>query len=63
MVNRDGSEFKDPENIPPMVAVEFERTDDDQRKENQQKWKIYSNYFENVTLKEGRHRWDTCDEE
>ena len=48
-----------------MVAVEFERTDDDQRdmKENRQKWKIYSNYFENVTLKEGRHRWDTCDEE
>ena len=65
MTNRDGSEFKDPNNIPPVVAVEFERVNDDQRdkKENRQKWKIFSNYYENVTLKEGRHRWDTCNED
>ena len=24
---------------------------------------VFSNYFENVTLKEGRHRWDTCNED
>ena len=67
MANEDGSEFEDPGNLPPIVVVEFERAENEKRdiilKGNRQKWKMFKTYFENVTLKEGRHRWDTCDDE
>ena len=67
IANEDGSEFEDPENLPPIVAVQFERAENEERdiivKGRRQKWKMYKNYFENVTLKEGGDRWDTCDDE
>ena len=67
MLNRDGTKLEDPDNIPPIVRVEFEKQKDKRDTgERRQMWKIKNNefnHFENITLKEGRLRWDTCDED
>ena len=55
IANEDGSEFEDPENLPPIVAVQFERAENEERdiivKGRHQKWKMFKNYFENVTMR------------
>ena len=69
IVNEDGSEIEDPENLPQTVVVEFENTENRvsiSSEQEQQKWKMYNNVFENVTLKqreEGGDRWDICGDE
>ena len=69
IVNEDGSEIEDPDNLPQTVVVEFENAENEDstlREQQQQKWKVLNNYFENVTLKqrgEGVDRWDICGDE
>ena len=74
--NEDGSEFKDPENLPNTVIVEFEKAGKGHSSKKRKRfdggnpqWRIIDkNKFENVTEEKGRgrmrkRRWDVCDEE
>ena len=73
IVNEDGSEIEDPENLPKTVVVEFEKAENKvsmSSDQEQQKWKMHNNHFENVTLKEREEggvrqpcRWDICGDE
>ena len=67
IVNEDGSEIEDPENLPQTVVVEFENADN---RVSISKWRMHNSCFENMTLKEKEEggvrqpcRWDICGDE
>ena len=67
IVNEDGSEIEDPENLPQTVVVEFENAD---YRVSISKWRMHNSCFENMTLKEKEEggvrqpcRWDICGDE
>ena len=69
IVKEDGSEIQQPENLPQILLVKFEKVESDSvwsdQNQDQQKWKMGVRHFENITLKQGggMDRWDICCDE